>query len=90
MSWKYKIKSWKYLAKNFAKNVHPGSLNAEPSVKVAEVVEELLEILSVVYLPDYLLYHAQNVHPVPVNASRKSFNPQLRLVLQQKGIIQAL
>ena len=47
-------------------------------MKVAEVVEELLEVLRVVDLAHNLLYHTQNVHPVPAtaeNASRKSFNP---------------
>ena len=60
-------KTWKYLAKNLPKNVHSGSLYAEPPVKVAEVVKELLQVLCVVDLPHNLLYHAQNVHPVPVH-----------------------
>ena len=66
-----------YLAKNFSKYIHSGGLDAEPPVKVAEVVKELLEVLRVVDLAHNLLYHTQNVHPVPAtaeNASRKSFN----------------
>jgi len=54
------------LQKNLPKNVHSRSLDAEPPVKVAEVVEELLQVLRVVDLPHYLLYHTQNVHPMPV------------------------
>merc|ERR1719285_469576 len=55
-----------HLAKNFSKYIHSGGLDAEPPVKVAEVVKELLEVLRVVDLAHNLLYHTQNVHPVPV------------------------
>ena len=77
-------KTWKYLAKNLPKNVHSGSLDAEPPVKVAEVVEELLQVLRVVDLPYNLLYHAQNVHPVPAEQRMHLVNlsTELNLILQ--------
>ena len=64
-----------YLAKNLPKDVHPRGFNAKPPVKVAEVVEEFLQVLGVVDLAHDLLDHPQDVHAVPAtqSATRKSF-----------------
>ena len=64
-----------YLAKNLPKDVHPRGFNAKPPVKIAEVVEEFLQVLGIVDLAHDFLDHTQDVHAVPAtqSAPRKSF-----------------